>query len=59
MNNQSDSRSNPSGQQDVKPESEMSDAEKNEIDQSAYVYKFPVWDLMPPASFVIRRVHRL
>ncbi|MBO3460643.1 hypothetical protein G7B40_007530 [Aetokthonos hydrillicola Thurmond2011] len=60
MSNQSDPLSDSSEQQTMNNQSTSSQsAEKSVIDKSEYVYELPSWELMPPATFVIRRVRRL
>jgi hypothetical protein len=60
MSNQSDSLSDSLSQQAMSNQPANSQSvEKSNIDKSEYVYELPSWDLMPPATFVIRRVRRL
>lgn len=60
MSNQSDPLSDSSSQQVKSNQSASSqNIEKSNIDKSEYVYELPSWELMPPATFVIRRVRRL
>ena len=55
MSNQSDS----SQQVMTNQPASSQNIEKSNVEKSEYVYELPSWDLMPPATFVIRRVRRL
>jgi len=55
MSKQSDSNQKVMSNETANPQN----VEESNIDKSEYIYELPSWDLMPPATFVIRRVRRL